>query len=388
MPTTSRTVQTAYNRRTNMLLRSIMLSLFFAGGLAIGLVWLFEAHFGLLDDICRVAYPSLLTLCIVSAAALYRWPETIVVARWIAFMAVIATLGAQFVVAIRVGGPLVGNYPFISALAWLPFAYALALLMLETRHAPWAACGLFALIALACGWRLFAFSQTIADDTALLVKLLASHVVLLACLSGLVRFRLAQASADADSQHFLQQASTDPLTGLANRRHGLDMLRRASRRQHGERNSAVILCDIDRFKEINDRFGHDAGDKVVLSVASALQNSTRNSETVVRWGGDEFLIVVPHIGAQALGGLAERLRTRAAAKVLLDDDGNSISPQLSIGVALLQDGEELADSIKRADAALDEAKAAGRNRCVFAPDGEAQRPSAADPDRPWAFADR
>lgn len=367
MDNTNELDESAAKRRSDALLRSIMLSLFVAGILAIGVLWSFESRFGLLDELCCVAYPTILVVFVAGAVMLYRRPHTLVIARWIAFLSVIGLLVIQFVAAVLGDGPLVGNYPFISLLMWLPLAYAIAMLMLETQHGPWAACALFAFIAAVSVWRLVAAGPGTASDSALLINLLASHLVLLACLSGLVKFKLALAKADARSNHLYAQATTDPLSGLANRRYGLAMLRRAADEPVAECASAIILCDIDRFKGINDQNGHDVGDRVLLSVAAILKKNTRNLDTVIRWGGDEFLIVVPRIGAPALAELAERLRARVAAAVVRDDGQLAIPLSLSIGVAAQADGETLDGWVKRADEALYLAKAAGRNRCVFAP---------------------
>ena len=359
--------ESAASRRSNALLHSIMLSLFISGIVAVGVLWALESRFGLLDELCSVAYPTILVIFFAGAVMLHRRPQTIVIARWMAFLSVIGLLVIQFAAAVWGDGPLVGNYPFISLLMWLPLAYAIDMLMLETRHGPWAACALFAFIAMVSIFRIFAAGSGDAGDTALLVNLLASHIVLLACLSGLVKFKLALAKADARSNHLFEQASTDPLTGLANRRYGLEMLRRAVAEPVSEVSSAIIVCDIDRFKGINDLNGHDVGDRVLLTVAAILKKSTRDLDTVIRWGGDEFLIVVPRIGAPALAELAERLRARVAAATLRDDGQCAIALSLSIGVAALVDDEKIDDWIKRADQALYLAKAAGRNRCVFAP---------------------
>ena len=359
--------ESAASRRSNALLHSIMLSLFISGIVAVGVLWALESRFGLLDELCSVAYPTILVIFFAGAVMLHRRPQTIVIARWMAFLSVIGLLVIQFAAAVWGDGPLVGNYPFISLLMWLPLAYAIDMLMLETRHGPWAACALFAFIAMVSIFRIFAAGSGDAGDTALLVNLLASHIVLLACLSGLVKFKLALAKADARSNHLFEQASTDPLTSLANRRYGLEMLRRAVAEPVSEVSSAIIVCDIDRFKGINDLNGHDVGDRVLLTVAAILKKSTRDLDTVIRWGGDEFLIVVPRIGAPALAELAERLRARVAAATLHDDGQCAIALSLSIGVAALVDDEKIDDWIKRADQALYLAKAEGRNRCVFAP---------------------
>jgi diguanylate cyclase (GGDEF)-like protein len=343
-----------------------MLTLFAAGIAALAIIWSFEARLGLLDELCRIAYPTMIGVFIVSALMLYRWPQTITIARWTCFAALNVLLLLQFVTAIRGEGPLVGNYAFISMLMWLPLAYAIALLMLDIRHAPWAAGALLAAIAATSIEQLVGASRFAAGDLALLINLVASHLVLLACLSGLLKFKAALVQADADSRTLLRQASTDPLTGLANRRHGLKMLQQAALAQRSDECSAIVLCDIDHFKQINDHHGHDAGDQVVLRIASVLRDNTRDIDTVVRWGGDEYLVVVPRIGMQALAELAERLRVRTrTARVDLGEV--SITPQISLGVATRHDGEAIEPWLKRADLALYQAKTDGRNRCVFAP---------------------
>lgn len=353
-------------RRVDHLLRGVMMSLFIAGALAISFLWVFESRYGLIDEFCRIAYPVMLMIFFASTAMLYRWPNTVPIARWVGFCAITFFLFFELVAAMSITGPLVGNYAFISLLMWLPLAYAIALFMLDPRQAPWAACALFGLVAAVGVVHLIHSGSSEPSDRALLVNLLTSHVVLLACLSGLVKIKLVLAKADAHSRRLLEQASTDPLTGLANRRFGLEMLRLAASEHTVETPSAVILCDIDRFKEINDVHGHDVGDKVVLAVASVLQNNTRGLDTVVRWGGDEFLVVVPQIGKPALAELAERLRMRVAEVSMQDDSGRCVSPSLSIGIAEMTEDESLEAWVKRADKALYLAKAGGRNRCVFA----------------------
>jgi diguanylate cyclase len=379
MQQTARTNDTANRLRTDMLLRGIILTLLAAGIVALAVIWAFEAHFGLLDELCRTAYPTTFGVFVTGALILYRWPQTIGIARWTAFLAINALLFLQFVTALRGGGPLVGNYALVSMLVWLPLAYAISLLTLDIRHAPWAAGTLLAGTAATSIEYLVDSDHIASSDFALLINVFASHLVLLACLSGLLKFRRALAKSDADSHKLVEQASTDPLTGLANRRHGLKMLREAALAHRSETPSAVILCDIDHFKQINDRHGHDIGDKVVLGIAGVLRNNTRDVDTVVRWGGDEYLLVVPRIGAPALVELAERLRTRASAIAWDDLDACDLQPRISLGIAARVEGEEIDDWIKRADLALYQAKAEGRNRYAFAPAAPHAGPAAGVP---------
>lgn len=353
-------------RRVDMLMRSVMMWLFTAGVLAIGVLWIYESTAGLIDDVCRVAYPLMLAAFVASTAMLYRWPETVPIARWVGFFAITAFLCMELMAALASKEPLVGNYAFISMTMWFPLAYSIALFMLDARHAPWAAGGLFVLIASVSFVHVQRLGPEAGGDTAMLINLLTSHLVLLACLSGLVKIKLALFKTEAQSRRLFEQASTDPLTGLANRRYGLEMLYLAASEHTADSPSAVMLCDVDHFKSINDLHGHNVGDQVVLSIASALCHNTREIDTVVRWGGDEFLIVVPRIGVSALREMAERLRVRVADITLVDEKCRALSPTLSIGVAEMAEGEMLECWIKRADEALYLAKSGGRNRCVFA----------------------
>ena len=353
-------------QRMDMLLRSIMIPLLAMGALALGVLWVVEAKFDLVDPVSRIIYPLMMATFVAAAAMLYRWPGSLTIARWATFVAIACFLVMQLVAAMWGNAPLVGNYPFISLLMWLPLAYAFALLMLETHHAPWAALALFALIALLSIGHLWQSRFPESSDTALMVNLLASHLVLLVCLSTLVKFRSVLFQVDVRSRHLFEQASTDPLTGLANRRYGVEMLRQAALAHTVATPSAVMLCDLDGFKGINDRYGHDAGDQVVLAVAAVLQSNTRGADTVVRWGGDEFLIAVPGIALPALSELAERLRERVAEAALPADQEFEIAVSISIGIAQMFEKDTLDSWIKRADEALYVAKTGGRNRCVFA----------------------
>ncbi len=378
MPEVSMIRVKSARRAVDTLLRNAMIWLFLAGALAITVLWVFESSSGLLDEVAKVAYPMMLAIFAGSAAMLYRRPDTIMLARWIGFFTIAAFLFAELFSALWRGGPLVGNYAFITLLMWMPLAYAIALLMLEPRHAPQAAAGLFAFIVAISAAYVVLGRGIGPDDKAALANLVMSHVVLLACLSGLVRIKRALFRADEVSRRLFEQASTDPLTGLANRRYGLEMLRHAASLHAAGTPSAVILCDIDRFKEINDQHGHDIGDQVVLLIAKILAGNTRELDTVIRWGGDEFLIVVPQIGTDALREMAERLRVCITETSLPDPDGPAVLPSLSIGIAEMAANESLESWIKRADEALYLAKLAGRNRCVFArtralPDPESEQ---------------
>ena len=163
-----------------------------------------------------------------------------------------------------------------------------------------------------------------------------------------------------------EQAMHDKLTGLYNRHYvdewfGLE-LRRAQR--HG-RPIAAVMLDIDDFKRFNDGFGHEAGDLVLREVAGALGRSTRGSDVASRYGGEEFLVLLPDCPFNAGLRKAEQMR-KEVAKLELQYDSRPLGPvSVSLGVAAFPDhAKESAELLRHADEALYLAKQAGRNRVV------------------------
>lgn len=155
-------------------------------------------------------------------------------------------------------------------------------------------------------------------------------------------------------------ATTDPLTGLLNRRGALQVLDRevAQARRH-DTHLSVAMIDIDRFKELNDSSGHEAGDVALRSVSAALARSLRSGDSLARWGGEELLAILPHTSLDQAHAMAERLREAIAG---LDIEGLP-AITVSVGVAERAPSEETADAaIARADVRLYHAKREGRNR--------------------------
>jgi diguanylate cyclase (GGDEF)-like protein len=159
-----------------------------------------------------------------------------------------------------------------------------------------------------------------------------------------------------------QQAFYDSLTRLPNRRLVADRLEQALRTAHRQQDScAVLLLDLDGFKEVNDSLGHHQGDLVLQKVSRHLETGIRESDTVGRWGGDEFALVLPYT---ALGGAiltAERLLQQLSEPILLDSQRVRISG--SIGIALYPDhGRDIEALLQEADAAMYRCKRAGGGR--------------------------
>ncbi|MDP9442242.1 MAG: diguanylate cyclase [Actinomycetota bacterium] len=163
-------------------------------------------------------------------------------------------------------------------------------------------------------------------------------------------------------------ASTDGLTGLRNRRsldHDLATLHRRSRRYR--RSYCVAMCDVDFFKAYNDRCGHSAGDEVLRAVAAALSTRAREDDGVYRYGGEEFLLLLPEQTRESGTVAAERLRHAVEALALPHPGGAPGGVvTVSVGVAAFvpEQDRSVAELLGEADAALYRAKAAGRNRVV------------------------
>jgi diguanylate cyclase (GGDEF)-like protein len=163
-----------------------------------------------------------------------------------------------------------------------------------------------------------------------------------------------------------QLANHDQLTGLANRMQFSERLEQAlARLRRDSRPVAVLYCDLDRFKPVNDRLGHAVGDEVLVAVAHRLSAGTRQTDTVCRFGGDEFLIVCEGFtDPDAIRALAERLVAAVAEPVLVDS--TSIHVGLSIGMALADPLSTEVGLLTRSDAALYRAKQVGRGQVVVA----------------------
>ncbi|WP_336367214.1 GGDEF domain-containing protein [Marinobacter sp. C2H3] len=160
---------------------------------------------------------------------------------------------------------------------------------------------------------------------------------------------------------FEHAAKHDALTGLANRREAMartDAEYQRYRRHH--RPFSVLLLDIDLFKRINDEFGHQTGDRVIRGVAEVLNQQCRAVDTAARWGGEEFLVLLPETGEPEAAAMAERIRTALTAQVAADENPR-LRVTASIGVGAIGADESVDRLLQRTDEALYRAKGAGRD---------------------------
>lgn len=196
----------------------------------------------------------------------------------------------------------------------------------------------------------------------------AGYIVLSAL--ALMALRVQRATR-RQREEMRQLANTDTLTGIANRRHFVDVADRefGRARRYGHPLS-VLMLDIDRFKTINDRWGHPVGDRVIQELAQLTQSVIRGQDLCGRLGGDEFALILPETDSAGAQLIAERLRARAeATDTLCADDGSPVRFTVSIGIASLSPEDGSFDALlQRADKELYQAKQGGRNRSALAAD--------------------
>ena len=165
-----------------------------------------------------------------------------------------------------------------------------------------------------------------------------------------------------------RQVRVDPLTGVGNRAFLEGRLRAlvAEAAHHGATDAAVALIDIDRFKSVNDAHGHQSGDRALQMVANTLRASSRATDAVGRWGGEEFLVVFEDVtDDDALSAACEKLRQLVRWSRLDLDDGPSIAVTLSLGATRMRPDDTPESVVARADALMYRSKAAGRDRVTI-----------------------
>jgi diguanylate cyclase (GGDEF)-like protein len=164
------------------------------------------------------------------------------------------------------------------------------------------------------------------------------------------------------------QAVTDELTGLSNRRRFMEVVTlELKRSERFESPLGLILVDLDDFKLVNDRFGHNTGDDVLRALSDVFRASLRDVDLAARLGGEEFAVLLPETDGVGAAGVAERLRAGLVAVELQGPEGDRVGVTASFGVALYPEAHSVDELLRLADAALYRAKAEGKNRVVFAP---------------------
>lgn len=219
-------------------------------------------------------------------------------------------------------------------------------------------------IAATPGYLGYALYHTARPDLVAVLTVLFAAQATAATAGGVIMARLVvRRHPDAQAIETLRrEAFLDPLTGLHNRRYLDERLQSTLRDRCPENPLTVMLIDIDDFKAINDQIGHQAGDRVLQSVSMAIASTLRSTDTVGRYGGDEFVSVLPDSDLPQAYDLAERVRTRVSE---IGGGSTLAHPSVSVGLAEFPvDGIDAAALLRAADAAMYRAKREGRNRVV------------------------
>lgn len=251
----------------------------------------------------------------------------------------------------------------------LPFLFGV--FQLDTRRL--LALALFVLLVYAGMVMLSAYAKPASVDAATEVTRFAALATVLswfAVMGGYIqrlRGRLRQSNLELRNavDRIQDIALRDDLTGVFNRRYLSEALRQEQTRS-GRSGAKLALCiiDLDHFKSINDRFGHASGDAVLRIFAGAVQQVLRGGDIFGRFGGEEFLLVLPQTTAEGALASAERVRENVARTPFPALPGDA-RVTVTIGVTMVSAGEDISEAMRRADQALYRGKAEGRNRVVF-----------------------
>ena len=360
----------ALNRESTML-RALLLS----GCVAIAAIWALEAWNAALSAVDRWAYPVLMATLGACACVLTWWPRRADWARVIAVSAFNTYLLVVLSNALFSTSTEPDPYQLLTTLFWLPMGYGTAFVFLSLRAALVFSAVLYLAISGVVLWHLAIgdMPHWPAYLKPMMQNLAVAQVIYVIVLLAIARLRADYYRSEAKVEVMHQVASTDPLTGLLNRRAMADHLAaNHALVQRGAQPMAVILIDVDHFKQINDRAGHAAGDEALIALSTLLRGQLRGYDRLARWGGEEFLVMAPATGLGAAHELAERIRRATAAAQW--DHGQVVT--ISLGVAECRPLDTVDSLIGRADRALYAAKAGGRDRvCDELPsEGEAPQP--------------
>ncbi len=249
----------------------------------------------------------------------------------------------------------------ITSLLWLPLLFVFSTIAFDGDTSLRYSAALLVLLVLVTlpygltsGGALF-----VAPGLGVMLQAYGASAVLIVALYHFADLHQRMAAMEETARTMRHLANTDALTGLANRRQAEEHLARELRRaERYGRVFSLVMVDIDHFKELNDRFGHQAGDAVLVELAQRLSGLVRASDTIARWGGEEFLLLAPETRLEDARRLAENVRGHVGDQVLAE----RFEVTVSLGVASYRPGDTVASLVARADAALYLAKRGGRNQ--------------------------
>ena len=305
-------------------------------------------------------HPVLLLQCLWIFWWLLRGRPLIVAERVVFVVNALAIL-TQMLLAVETDGRQM--LELTSAAYWMLVAISiLSFLIFSSRQALLFSAA-FYVLSVGLPWGGLLLRGEPAGDYSELIRVQLTCGAVLALLSVLAWYRERFTMERGQRLSLEHLANTDPLTQLPNRRALYPEVERMLEEVRAGGTGCLILLDVDHFKRVNDTFGHNVGDEVLVRMAALMRAQLRDDDTVGRWGGEEFLITLPGLEAEVGGQVAERLRQRLA------EQGPTHGPAVtaSFGVTVCTADDDLQSCTARADRALYEAKTSGRNRVVTFP---------------------
>lgn len=340
----------------------MLAALMLFGSLAVGLIWAMEVASGKIAHWDRWAYPGLLAVFVSSLPMLLLMrPGRVLWVKGLVLVALNIHLIGSVHVSLFIGDGPLNTHKLVASVFWLPLCFSGAFVMLPLRAALVFASTTFFLGFLPIAGAFIAGppARWGEDFAELAVHLALAQVSIFLTMSAIAALRSDHQLAQQRAEQMAALASTDLLTSLPNRRQLTQAL--SSQLAMAARSAqpvSVMLIDVDHFKRINDNHGHAVGDQTLVALGTLLGRDCRGSDHVGRWGGEEFLVVLPVTPLAQASELAERLRSKVNASHF-DHVGQA---SVSIGVAQSEVGDTLDALLQRADKALYCAKERGRNR--------------------------
>ncbi len=281
--------------------------------------------------------------------------------EWLAVGVASALLLGALAYALRVAPAAAPGVPVgvLTTLYWVPIVFSFSFIAFDGRTATYVSGALaLATLALALPAGLARSTLGLVDEAFVIVQAFGAYLVIIAGLRFYTDLRAPAPALEGAARSLDELAHTDALTGLGTRRQAEALMaRELLRAERYGRSFSVLLLDLDRFDRLNAKFGRAAGDDVLTDVARRLDALIRGSDTVCRWGGEEFVVLAPETDVADAVHLAEAIRDHLARHTL----GNGHRLTVSVGVAAFRRGDRTPDLIARADAALYLAKRSGRN---------------------------
>jgi len=338
----------------------ILRTLLILGSIFLAIIWGFESSAKLITPIDRYAYPIMIVIFLTNLIVLATRPQLLLLTEWISFGTFTGYVLSSFFQIIINIDPDITFYNIGTLAQWLPLTYIMAFMFFDTRQAMNASILVYMIILVATIARFFMgdFTTVQSNTSSILLNMLWAHPIYITALTGVSWLKTNFVEARSHASLMSAAANIDYLTSVANRRATTQAIEIAlAAAQQPSATYSIMLIDIDHFKQINDQFGHNTGDLVLIRLATMLREQLRGDDFLGRWGGEEF-IVIQRASIDEAAQIAERLRTHAAQNAM--PHGAPIT--LSFGVSTARPDDTPESLVQRADEALYRAKERGRNR--------------------------